>query len=344
MKNWFVHEQEQEGITAPTYEGKIRFLTVAAIVGAVISTAYSIWDLSNGNIVRAMVELIFPATVPLVVYRLRHDPGSYTTVMNLLAVLVFLSEAWAAFFLYDIRYMVWYPTYPLIYFYVLGHRGLSWATLLFVFTWLMYLGFPYFSDFPRISFYAMSNTMIAYVLITLLSWMYSREILFYQRTITKRAHYDYLTGVYNRIAWLERLNQEIAVQQRNASAPLSVIMFDVDDFKQVNDAYGHHVGDKVLIDACDMVARRLRKSDVLGRWGGEEFIILLPNTNQSQAVAVAEELRDTLANQQGVRMHITASFGVLEYHPDDDVAGMLQRVDDLLYQAKAAGKNRVVAA
>ncbi|MFA6630555.1 MAG: GGDEF domain-containing protein, partial [Sulfuricurvum sp.] len=131
----------------------------------------------------------------------------------------------------------------------------------------------------------------------------------------------------------------VAVREQR---PLGVIFFDIDHFKRVNDEYGHLIGDEVLKDIAALVKRRLRKSDIFARWGGEEFIILLPDTPLDESRMIAKTLRIAieLENFENVG-RLTCSFGVATLHENESPEGLLQRVDELLYRAKSKGRNRV---
>ncbi|NYE56728.1 PAS domain S-box protein [Carboxydothermus ferrireducens] len=162
------------------------------------------------------------------------------------------------------------------------------------------------------------------------------EELLYQQSIT-----DPLTNVYNRRFFMQMLEQEMERTRRNGK-PFSVIMFDIDHFKSVNDHFGHAAGDMVLKNIADMVKKRIRKTDCFARWGGEEFIILLPETSIKDAVGLAEELRERLISMTLPEVgHATASFGVASYRPSDTIDTILLRADDMLYEAKASGRNCV---
>lgn len=153
---------------------------------------------------------------------------------------------------------------------------------------------------------------------------------------------DALTHVTNRLHFDLLFEHALHVAQRDNS-PLSVIFFDIDYFKQVNDTFGHLVGDDVLRHIADLVKQRLRKSDVIARWGGEEFIMLLSNTSVSFAAQIAEYLRDIIEHENfDIVGHITCSFGVSDLQENDVEDTLLQRVDKLLYVAKENGRNRVV--
>lgn len=152
---------------------------------------------------------------------------------------------------------------------------------------------------------------------------------------------DPLTGVYNRRYFLQTLEQEIE-RTRRSGQPLSIIMADVDHFKGINDLYGHSVGDEVLKTIAALFKKRLRKTDCLARWGGEEFVILLPDTTTKGAAILAEDLRMKLSQTAipGVKQ-VTASFGVTGYLKGDTVDTLIQRVDDMMYEAKKKGRNCV---
>jgi diguanylate cyclase (GGDEF)-like protein len=158
-----------------------------------------------------------------------------------------------------------------------------------------------------------------------------------------RASTDALTGLPNRRTLDDTLKRVLA-QAARAGTPVSAILFDLDDFKRVNDVHGHEKGDEVLASIGAVVTTSIRQSDLAGRCGGEEFLAILPDTDLPSALVVAEKLRDTIARVTvpGVDRSLTASFGVAVY-PDDgtDPAGVLRSADRALYRAKSNGKNRV---
>lgn len=155
---------------------------------------------------------------------------------------------------------------------------------------------------------------------------------------------DALTGAFNRRYFQERLEGEIARVQRRGGA-LALVMLDIDHFKQVNDLFGHAAGDQVLTLFCQRLSQRLRRIDVLCRLGGEEFIVLCPDTDQVQAMAVATALWQALRSEpvDGVGT-VTASFGVAGWESGESGDSLLRRVDDAVYAAKKGGRDRVQAA
>jgi len=163
------------------------------------------------------------------------------------------------------------------------------------------------------------------------------------RELKLAATRDALTNVANRGELETQLTAMVGEFARSPREPFSVIFADADHFKQVNDTYGHQVGDRVLIDLAKLFTRETYSGELVGRYGGEEFVILCPGTNLEQAVRRAERLRSTLGNAKvgGVdRLKITSSFGVSQIEPGDSVESVLRRADKALYAAKEAGRNR----
>ena len=158
----------------------------------------------------------------------------------------------------------------------------------------------------------------------------------------KQAYTDALTGLLNRYALNQILEQEIEYSVR-LKKPFSVVLFDLDHFKRINDKYGHLEGDAVLVALSKLVRENIRKRDYIGRWGGEEFLLIMPDTPKDEANLIAERLREQIAeNRLGETENVTASFGVAEYDLEKSLEETLKRVDDALYQAKESGRNQVV--
>lgn len=152
---------------------------------------------------------------------------------------------------------------------------------------------------------------------------------------------DPLTHIFNRLRLDEILDNEIKRAQRYKN-PLSLIMIDVDDFKSVNDSHGHNVGDLVLIQLVQTIQNHIRSIDTFGRWGGEEFLIICPETDAAQAESIAEKLRSEIQTQDFSEVHSkTCSFGVATYMDGDSAVQLIQKADNALYVAKQNGKNQV---
>jgi len=156
---------------------------------------------------------------------------------------------------------------------------------------------------------------------------------------------DPLTGVSNRRHLMELVEHELR-QARRYRRSLSLVMVDLDHFKRVNDDHGHQVGDQVLVAAVDAIRRSVRDSDVIGRYGGEEFLLLLPNTDEDGAREVAERCRRLIAEARVGTIAVTASLGVATYPgtAGDNLDDLLHVADEALYRAKESGRDRVALA
>lgn len=162
----------------------------------------------------------------------------------------------------------------------------------------------------------------------------------YNRKLEQIAQHDALTGIYNRHKLYELLDQELKLVKRY-ERPGAVVFFDLDNFKQINDVYGHNEGDRVLRTLAELVRTLTRETDYFGRWGGEEFLVILPETDRHAALMLAEKLRQAFASYPfGLKDRpVTCSFGVTQILPDDSIESLMARADTALYAAKEGGRN-----
>jgi diguanylate cyclase (GGDEF)-like protein len=163
--------------------------------------------------------------------------------------------------------------------------------------------------------------------------------------MTRLAITDPLTHVMNRRGITVALLDAMAQAERY-DTPLTVAMADIDHFKAVNDNYGHETGDRALAEVAAVLTEQLRMPDKVGRYGGEEFLIVLPHTALAQGRKIAERVRAAVAKAaiefDGKRLSLTVSIGVTQFHKGEDLEQLLSRADQALYEAKNAGRNRVV--
>lgn len=234
----------------------------------------------------------------------------------------------------------------MIYFFIIGDKETKIITFSFfiisiywLYSTLIAAGLVPWEEYPSdvavfICLLLLSHSMV-------LKLTYTKELEEAKEELTILSSTDYLTKLNNRkeIDSLLKLNEEIYI---NCKDDFSVILLDVDDFKMVNDTFGHLVGDDVLINISNILSKFTRKTDSVGRWGGEEFIIICPKTNLEEASKLAENLRDKISKYIFDKVgNKTASFGVVSYKEDDTLTELLSRVDDAMYLAKSKGKNRV---
>lgn len=158
--------------------------------------------------------------------------------------------------------------------------------------------------------------------------------------LSEMATTDALTGLNNRRMFDHSLQLELAIVERRKT-PLSLLMLDVDHFKQINDTHGHEVGDTVLVGIAQVLGGCARVIDIVARVGGEEFAVILPNTDTEGALEVAERMRTAVGQATWLAQPATISIGVATLQPAEDASGFYSRADAALYAAKAAGRNRV---
>lgn len=177
-----------------------------------------------------------------------------------------------------------------------------------------------------------------------LNWWRQREDVIRQMSRT-----DALTGIHNRRSIIELLEKETARTHRHGP-PLCVVLLDLDHFKKINDTWGHPMGDRVLKNTADLLRVTIRQCDAVGRYGGEEFMLLLPDTDLNGAGAVVERCRAVLAamevtSESGERVPVSGSFGLVcnEHYLAADAERFIKEADEALYRAKESGRNRVVA-
>ena len=175
-------------------------------------------------------------------------------------------------------------------------------------------------------------------------WLQSGQMVMLMK-LYRESTIDSLTGLINRRVLMRQVT-EIAINSNAAQDSFSVMMFDLDYFKRVNDTYGHMVGDKVLVKLSSLLKRELRNSDVIARFGGEEFLVVMPHLELAQAtqvaLRVAEAIRQSsVMTDEQQEVTFTTSIGVTQYIADEPIAQLFKRVDDLLYQAKIQGRDRV---
>lgn len=180
------------------------------------------------------------------------------------------------------------------------------------------------------------------LLLGLRSWLQWNDSL--NLKLTELATTDYLTGAANRRHFMTILDGQIKQSQRYGQ-PLSLVLMDLDRFKQINDTYGHDAGDGELTKVSEIARHSIRRSDCFARYGGEEFVLLAPSTDLDGARVIAENIRQAIeVSRDGALPQVTASFGVAQYEERESRADFLKRADQALYAAKEQGRNRVISA
>ena len=191
-----------------------------------------------------------------------------------------------------------------------------------------------------------SNIIIVLTSLGLMTYFYIQAVYHVEKELMKYAITDPLTGLFNRRYVYQLVRYQEKMHKRE-SRPFSIILGDIDEFKRINDKYGHEVGDSILVSMSNILRDSIRDQDSIARWGGEEYLILLPNTALSEAIMVAGRLGEIVgsktlrAGEDDIPMSMT--FGVCEYDPEEGIDACINRADNALIKGKQAGKNRVVS-
>lgn len=238
-------------------------------------------------------------------------------------------------------FIIWVPLYFMFIFITLGiKKGLLFAITVF----LMTLAFG-IADFKHLSAESIDSvTQFYFAVVVYILVLYYAQHLYRSYTevaiLKKYAYIDSLTNIANRHQ-IDRWLEEKFRAAKEEGKPFSIIFFDIDHFKKVNDVFGHKIGDCVLKELSAIISGNLRDGDQFGRWGGEEFI-LITNSNGGQAFEKAEHFRKMVENHRFKGAgRLTASFGVTEYCLNDNIDSLLNRADEALYRSKNCGRNRV---
>lgn len=238
-------------------------------------------------------------------------------------------------------FIIWMPIITLFFFLTLGtKRGLYFSIVIFLTTFVM--GIMYLNSLSSESIDSLGQYYFANLVYIIVLYYAQHVFKTYAdlEMFRKYAYYDSLTRIANRLRideWLEDKLKLLADKQEG----FSVIFFDIDHFKEVNDNFGHKIGDEVLVELAELIQRHLANRELFGRWGGEEFIII-SNSQGEDTVKLAEHLRKVVANHsfKGAG-NLTASFGVTDSKAGDSIDSLLNRADRGLYQCKKSGRNQV---
>ncbi len=263
---------------------------------------------------------------------------------RLVAALLFvMSSIGAVTKVPDVSAFVWIPALPLMFFILASVRAAIVYTACYYLIFVgSYIGSGHLdSEGPHTTLWWQASA--AYFVVSLISYWYARANERLALRLRNAAEYDFLTGCANRRRLEEQLHRE-KLRADRYGIPFSVILLDLDNFKQVNDQHGHAEGDRLLVALSRLVSGQIRNSDIIGRWGGEEFVVLTPSTPLKQAVDLAEKLRHGIGLLKvNDESQMSASFGVAQYRPGESLEELMERADNMLYQAKNNGKNRVEA-
>ena len=333
-------------------EFRYKFLIVLMLSAAFLTGLFILGTISQINLIgwaHGRMMITFVTLTLLLWLMLRGSPRRFKTVGWTYEVLSLVESVSALVYVPvdELRILWFYTNIPCV-FILLGQRP-GWAV-----TGLTMVGFlvgnqhldqPYSSNAVATGFLAMAYMGVSFHAYVDRSMSYFKRMRDYNAQLHDLASHDPLTRVLNAGAYYRACDQQIHASQR-ANQPFAVLFIDLDHFKSINDTYGHAVGDDVLRAVAQTLQAHVRRSDVVGRIGGEEFSVFLPNTQVKGAELLAENLRVAIESihieVDGVRLKITASIGVAAKRFDDETMQAIQQhADQAMYEAKRGGRNRV---
>ncbi len=302
----------------------------------------------------AVVEFLSILVLIAILQDLRKNENIQRTSYFFVSLIIVLIAFINYYILHEPYALIWNIFVPISSFYLLGNKRGSVVLSLY----LLYFSFFLFTiDNQILSFAAKENFILAYLILCI--GLYAYETTRYTaykkiNAILKIEHQyaleletlsttDKLTQIYNRLKLDELLELTYKRAQRY-DEKFSIVLIDIDYFKEVNDRYGHLVGDEVLIAFTQLITKNIRSSDYFGRWGGEEFMLILPNTSLQMALNTAANLREIIEQHPfEYKFSNTASFGVATFNNEDDLLELVNRSDKALYKAKNSGRNSVTS-
>lgn len=292
------------------------------------------------------VAIIFAFSLLIYFHKTNHikKTSLYSVVLYTSLLIVYIIMSGPANYAF-----AWIMVFPPLSYFLLGRKAGRWVTMItfvIIFIGILVLSPPWF--FNDLNFLSFVNLLFAMVCLTILiSFFELSRAKAYDFIKQKNdelmclSHTDALTGICNRLKLDEVMIKELA-RIRRGTPHFSVIMGDLDLFKRVNDNFGHLCGDQMLIEIAAQIVKICRLTDTVGRWGGEEFLIICPETSGEGALILAEKVRKNIESLSSLGFSsVTISLGVTTSKPDDDINTLIQRADKALYLAKSAGRNQV---
>lgn len=241
--------------------------------------------------------------------------------------------------------LMWVTIMPPLVFFLLGPRVGAWVSAI-LFAYIiayLYIRLPTFEP-TAFSLGALLNVIEVLIALWFIFRHYERSRASAFEELERLSNTDKLTGLYNRLRLDELLSEQIALTQRTGNT-FTVVLCDIDHFKRINDEHGHLVGDEILVQLSALLSEHTRATDHVGRWGGEEFLIICPATDTEGAYHLIESLRQAVANLTFSQdLSLTMSFGIATVRPSSNILAVLKAADAALYAAKHNGRNQTVVA
>lgn len=241
--------------------------------------------------------------------------------------------------------LMWVTIIPPLVFFLLGPRAGGWVSAI-LFAYIiafLYIKLPSMEP-TAFSLGALLNVIEVLVALWFIFRHYERSRASAFAELERLSNTDKLTGLYNRLRLDELLQEQIALNERTGNI-FTLVLCDIDHFKRINDEHGHLIGDEILVQLAALLTQNTRATDYVGRWGGEEFLIICPATDTPGAYRLIESLRQAVAELRfDNNLSLTMSFGIATVRPSSNILSILKAADTALYKAKRNGRNQVIVA
>jgi len=319
-----------------------RFARYLLMMGIGLMPVLIWFDFMNSYAVPAYSKIItlFICIVGLILAKnIRH---SSIVRIGAAVTLLIMSLIGALYKLDNLSGIMWVPVLPVLFCFLVGSlRGMIFSLIYLLVYAVSYFNYQSFQGVEPVSNVLWITSVLAFLVTFAVSVFFRSEKRKDEHYLKCEAELDYLTQVYNRRGIIPYIEKEVDRVKRYSSV-LSVILLDIDDFKKVNDQFGHKTGDTLLVEFASLIQKNIRGNDMIARWGGEEFLILVPEIDINACAELAEKLRDCIEQQDFELIgKMTASFGVTHYSKPEPWERFVERGDSLLYDAKRRGKNNV---
>jgi len=330
-------------VSYPEQDIGFRFAKYLLGMGLVILPILIYFDLSHGFFIPAVIKGLSTVICIIGLLLARNNRHEKLVRTGAAITLLLVSCIGAIYKLDTISGILWVPVLPALFCFLSNIRhGIILCCIHLVVYSSSYFIFEYFHDTKVVDFEVWLHSELAFLIVFFVSIFFKCEIKKDKAILENEARQDYLTGIANRRGFIPKLESEI-LRAIRYQYPLSVILMDVDKFKLVNDQYGHGVGDIILQEFSSLLTQEIRTCDVVARWGGEEFIILVPSTGLTSGIELAEKLRSKIEQFDFFEVgKLTASFGIAQFQHNETFEHLIKRSDELLYLAKHTGRNKVV--
>ncbi|MDH4263790.1 MAG: GGDEF domain-containing protein [Spirochaetia bacterium] len=324
--------------------GTARVLYFAVLIASPVCFGFGVYFFIIKKYFAILGVLIYLLLTPFVLYFIKSKPEKLYLLKYVISFMASIGPIQIMFTeIEKTEQLIWLVTYPVYVFISAGFKaGIIWNLCLYILFFVAYFIHPFYIQQPHIAPSVILHFSLSNLFVLTISGYFAYKVGKDHEKLSIFAIHDPLTNVFNRRHVSNILSGILNKQTEKNNGLFSIILLDIDDFKIINDTHGHSIGDKILIEFCNQIQRAIRKSDLLARWGGEEFLIVLENTQLQQAVKIAAKIRESInTHQYANQIKVKASFGVAQHVGELRYEDVIHRADTALYFSKSHGKDLI---